>query len=205
MVNDNKSCFSSLTLHSSRVSRSPSVTNQISSDDQIYLQAYQQPLKAFHHFLTRLKECHEIVFEFTQFSLRTFAEPITGLTASWQSLLSVVEIENPLLPPTDSFPVAISGFAVDWFHFLVEGISSTGMLSKSTLIIKASSSFGIKMIIPGLNQAEIDVGSFNFSSCRFDDDTCTVVVSLKEFMALMNLASSLHSLVNISFGSDGLY
>ena len=203
VVNENGSCYSSLKLHASRLIRQ--LSSDIDPSSVVFSQAYPQPLKSFLYHLEHLRPSSELLLlEFTPFTMNLGSEPCEGVKGSWRSTFPPIPIENPIYPPLETFPICISGFSVEWFHFLVEGVSPTGLLTKSTLILKASPTAGLKLILPGpINQAEIEVGSFNFGSFRMRPNEIEggVVVSLREMAALMTLASNLNSLIDIYFGN----
>ena len=122
-----------------------------------------------------------------------------GFKGSWRGLLPPVPIENPIFPSLDSFPVKISGFSPDWFNFLLEAVGNGNSL-KSSLVLKASPSTGVKMFFPGNNEAEIDIPPFNFISFHASLQV-TIVVSLREFSALMSVAKK--QKVDLFFGPPG--
>jgi len=187
-------------LHASRLARQlPSDQNP---DNAIFLQAYRQPLKPFLHHLQRSSQAELMVLEFTPFSLNFKNELSEGIQSVWRSNLSPGPIQNPIYGARDGFPVCVSGFSVDWFQYLMEGVSSSTLLTKATLVLKTSANSGLQLILPGKNRAEIDVGAFNFGSFR-SDSSFSIAVSLREMAALMNLAANLNSLIDMYFGPSG--
>lgn len=210
VVNENGSCYCSLKLSGMRLDRQ--ITTEIDPNDQIFRQSYRQPLKSLLHHLNNLRipDREGLILQFSRYSLeiRTAeTESFEGsdtLQSTWRSLLEPITIENPVYPPLQSFPVSICGLSPDWFHFLLDAAGSNNLLTKSTLILhcQAGNNNGLKLILPGSNRAEIDVGSFNFTSIRCDA-AHSVMVSLREMSALMNLARKLNSLVDFYFGPAG--
>lgn len=200
MINENGSCYSSLKLQAIYLNRQLSA--EIDPLDPIFAQSYRQPLKALLFHLQSLKTAEKILLEFTQFTLHFGSELCDGLKGSWRSSLQPVPIENPIYPPLSNFPVCIGGFTAEWFNFLLEGVSSTGLLSKSTLILKASPSTGLTLLLPGNNPAEIQIGQFTFTPFRCDEG-CAVMVSLREFSALVHLSVKLNSKIDFYFGPVG--
>ena len=128
-----------------------------------------------------------------------------GFKGSWRGLFPPAPIENPIFPRLDLFPVRVSGFSPEWFNFLIEAVGGggggrgSGSL-KSSLVLKSSPSTGIKILFPGDNEAEIDIPPFNFNSFH-SSVSATIVVSLREFSALMAVAKKLK--VDLFFGPPG--
>ena len=167
MVNENKSCFSGLRLPALRLSKQISADSSNNPFDPIFNQAYPQPLKAFLHHLQRLQAGVDLLLlEFTGHSLKIGSEPCEGSTCTWRSNFEPVPIENPIHPPLELFPICIAGFSGEWFHFLLEAVGSTGIVSKSTLIFRCDQTTGLRIILPGnrANRTEIQVAPFNFLS-----------------------------------------
>lgn len=200
VVNENGSCFASLKLQSFYLNRE--LSPEIDPNDPIFSQSYRQPIKSLLFHLQALITSEKILFEFTRFSLHFGSQVCEGLKGTWRSVLQPVPIENPIYPPLDNFPVCIGGFTSDWFNYLLEGVSSSGLLSKSTLILKASPSSGLSLTLPGKNPAEIQIGQYTFTPFRCQE-TCAVMVSLREFSALVHLASKLESKIDFYFGPSG--
>jgi hypothetical protein len=201
VVNENSSCYSSLCLHASRLQNQ--IPTNHDANDSIFLQAYRQPLKPFLHFLLRSASATSpLVLEFTPFSLSFRMELCEGLQAVWQSVLTPGPIQNPIYGPLQAFPASISGFSVDWFHYLMEGVSNSTLLTKSTLILKVSPINGLRLVLPGKNQAEIEVGPFNFGEFHTNQEF-SISVSLREIATLMSLAATLNSLIDFYFGPTG--
>lgn len=202
MVNENRSCYSSLKLQGIRLTRQ--LSSEIDPSSAIFSQSYQQPLKALLFHLQCLQSIETLLLEFTQDSLHFGTEPAEGSSSSWRSLLQPVVIENPIFPPVQQFPVCISGFSGEWFHFLLECVSSAGLLSKSTLIMKVAQESGLTLILPGTNRAEIELGAFNFWSFQLCDiRECAVMVNLREMAALIALATKMTSKIDFYFGPIG--
>lgn len=202
VVNENRSCFSSLKLQAIRLTRQ--LSSEIDPSSVVFSQAYQQPLKALLFHLQRLQSIETLLLEFTQDSLHFGTEPAEGSSTSWRSHLHPVVIENPIFPPLQQFPVSISGFSGEWFHCLLEGVSSTGLLNKSTLVLRVAQESGLTLILPGTNRAEIELGAFNFWSFQLRDlRECAVMVNLREFAALITLATKMTSKIDFYFGPAG--
>lgn len=199
-VNENGSCFVSLKLQSFYLNRE--ISTEIDPFDPIFTQSYRQPLKSLLFHLQALVTAEKILLEFTRFSLHIGSQVSEGLKGTWRSDLQPVPIENPIYPPVDNFPVCIGGFTTEWFNFLLEGVSSSGLLTKSTLILKASPSNGLSLTLPGKNPAEIQIGQYTFTPFRCED-SCAVMVSLREFSALVHLATKLGSKIDFYFGPAG--
>lgn len=205
VVNENRSCFSSLKLQGIRLTKQ--LSSEIDPSSLIFSQAYQQPLKALLFHLQHLdNEIDNLMLEFTQDSLHFGTEFGEGNSSSWRSLLQPISIENPIYPPVQQFPISISGFSAEWFHFLLDGISSAGLLSKSTLILKVTQQTGLTLILPGTNRAEIELGTFNFWSFHLHKDIqeCSIMVNLREMAALISLATKMTSKIDFYFGPAGL-
>lgn len=200
VVNENGSCFASLKLQSFYLNRE--LSTEIDPNDPIFSQSYRQPIKSLLFHLQALITSEKILFEFTRFSLHFGSQVCEGLKGTWRSVLQPVAIENPIYPPLDNFPVCIGGFTSDWFNYLLDGVSSSGLLSKSTLILKASPSSGLSLTLPGKNPAEIEIGQYTFTPFRCQE-TCAVMVSLREFSALVHLAAKLESKIDFYFGPSG--
>ena len=203
VVNENQSCYASLKLQASRLHRQ--LSPEIDPTSSVFTQSYLQPLKPLLFHLQRLSS-DLVLMEFTVVSVHFGSVPCAGIQGSWRSLLGPVPIENPIYPPIDSFPIFISGFSYHNFDALVDGVSSSGLLSKSTLILSVSRSPPtLKLVLPGKNQAEIELGSFNFTSfcCSEAAEGSSIVVSLREFSALMSLAAHLNAIIDFYFGPSG--
>ena len=202
MVNENRSCYSSLKLQAIRLNRQ--LSSEIDPTSIVFSQSYQQPLKALLFHLQRLQSIETLLLEFTQDSLHFGTEPVEGSSSSWRSLLHPVSIENPVFPPVQQFPVCISGFSGEWFHCLLEGATSSSLLNKSTLVMKATQTSGLTLLLPGTNRAEIELGTFNFWSFHMRDiRECSVMVNLREMAALIALATKMTSKIDFYFGPIG--
>lgn len=200
MVNENGSCYSSLKLQSFYLNRQ--ISTEVDAFDPIFSQSYRQPLKSFLFHLQSLNTSEKILLEFTRVTLHFGSEVCEGLKGSWRSLLQPIPIENPIYSPVDNFPVCIGGFTSEWFNFLLEGVSSSSLLSKSTLILKASPATGLTLTLPGNNPAEIEIGQFTFTPFKCDE-ICSVMVSLREFSALIHLSVKLKTQIDFYFGPAG--
>lgn len=208
VVNENQSCFASFKIQASALHRQAADFDPF---DPIFTLNFRQPLKSLlFHLQGVSKITQQILLEFTHSAVHFihFYEGFDlddGFKGSWRGLLPPVPIENPIFPSFESFPIRISGFSPDWFNFLLEAVGSgkgaAGASSlKSTLILKTSPSTGIKMLFPGKNEAEIDIPPFNFSSF-YAASPATIVVSLREFSALMSVAKK--QKVDLFFGPPG--
>lgn len=200
-MNENQSCFASFKIQASALHRQASDFDPF---DPIFTFNFRQPLKSLiFHLQGVSKTTQQILLEFTHSTVHFihFYEGFDlddGFKGSWRGLLPPVPIENPIFPSLESFPIRISGFSPDWFNFLLEAVGASSL--KSTLILKTSTSTGIKMLFPGNIEAEIDIPSFNFSSFHAAFPV-TVAVSLREFSALMSVAKK--QKVDLFFGPPG--
>jgi len=200
VVNENGSCFASLKLQPFYLNRQ--LSTDINPLDPIFSQSYRQPLKSLLFHLQSLDTSEKILLEFTRFSLHFGSQVCEGLKGAWRSVLQPVPIESPIYPHVDNFPICIGGFTAEWFNFLLDGVNSAGLLSKSTLILKASPSNGLSLTLPGKNPAEIQIGHYTFTPFKCLE-SCAVMVSLREFSALVHLAAKLNSKIDFYFGPTG--
>lgn len=204
-MNENQSCFASFKIQASALHRQSS---EFDPNDPIFTFNFQQPLKSLLFHLQGVSKINPpILLEFTHSTVHFihFCEGFDldgGFKGSWRGLLPPVLIENPIFPSLEVFPIRISGFSPDWFNILLEAVGSGKSASglKSTLILKTSPSTGVKMLFPGNIEAEIDIPPFNFNSFHAAAPV-TIVVSLREFSALMSVAKK--QKVDLFFGPPG--
>lgn len=205
-VNENASCFSSVSIHPSQLARPISSPSQHEND--IFQSGYRVSLKALWHFIHRLRDTDApLIMDFTPFALVLFLDLDDGASVCWKGAFESVPLQTPLHPPLTHFPHEIVGLGHEWFEMLVATAAPSGILPSSAMALTCLPATGIRMQLLGPIAAQVTIGHFNMQRFRVpaSGNHVTLVVSLREFLAFMSLSRALAVLVSLYFTLGGQY
>jgi hypothetical protein len=210
-VNENASCFASLKLSGSPLQFQKATDFAMQQETGT---GHGLPLKQLYKFLKQQAASNSssspdlarwLHFDFTPVAVIVRDEAIAagGCYCCWRCPFEAIPARYPLHRRPDEFACEIVGLGQEWFEALSATLASSRVSSE--LILTALPERGLNLsLVSGSLTSEVLIPDFAFHKFRCPNvREVGLVVGLREFTALMSLASSFGSFLSLFFSTGG--